>query len=77
MSRCIVSLQQRRGTKVLILVAPVVKEVKPNWHTKLFNGTFLHENAYRQSAGPEVDAAWEALGVNCEFFKHSQVLNLG
>lgn len=22
---------------------------------------------YRQSAGPDVDAAWEALGVGCEF----------
>ncbi|KAF1938481.1 hypothetical protein EJ02DRAFT_425704 [Clathrospora elynae] len=44
--------------------SPVVKEVKPNWHTKLFNGSFLHQNIYRQSAGPEVDAAWDALGVN-------------
>lgn len=45
--------------------APVVKEVMPNWHTTLFNGSFLHENVYRQSASPEVDNAWEALGVNC------------
>lgn len=45
----------------------MVKEVKPNWHTVRFNGSFLHENIYRQSAGPEVDAAWEALGVDCEY----------
>lgn len=48
-------------------VAPVVNEVKPSWHTVQFNGSFLHENIYRQSAGPEVDAAWEALGTDCEY----------
>lgn len=31
-----------------------------------FNGTFLKENIYRRPASIEVDAAWEALGVNCE-----------
>lgn len=46
--------------------APLVKEVKPSWHTVQFNGSFLHENIYRQAAGPEVDAAWEALGTDCE-----------
>ena len=30
-----------------------------------FNGSLLMENVYRQDAGPEVDAAWEALGVDC------------
>ncbi|EFQ91715.1 hypothetical protein CFE70_007643 [Pyrenophora teres f. teres 0-1] len=44
--------------------SPVVRDVKPNWHTQLFNGSFLHQNIYRQPASPEVDAAWEALGVN-------------
>ncbi|KAF3049921.1 hypothetical protein E8E11_008955 [Didymella keratinophila] len=43
--------------------SPVVRDVAPDWHTQQFNGSFLHENVYRQSAGPEVDAAWEALGV--------------
>jgi hypothetical protein len=47
-------------------VAPVVRDVKPNWHTVQFNGSFLHQNIFRQSAGPEVDAAWDALGVNCK-----------
>ncbi|ORY17949.1 hypothetical protein BCR34DRAFT_473967 [Clohesyomyces aquaticus] len=45
-------------------LSPLVKEVEPNWHTVLFNGSFLKENIYRQSAGPEVDAAWSALGVD-------------
>ncbi|RII24742.1 hypothetical protein CUC08_Gglean011754 [Alternaria sp. MG1] len=44
--------------------SPVVRDVQPNWHTQLFNGSFLHQNAFRQPAGPEVDAAWDALGVN-------------
>lgn len=53
---------------LLMKPAPVVRDVKPNWHTQLFNGSFLHQNIYRQSAGPEVDAAWDALGVNCKSF---------
>ncbi|CAN9366594.1 unnamed protein product [Alternaria alternata] len=44
--------------------SPVVRDVQPNWHTQLFNGSFVHQNAFRQPAGPEVDAAWDALGVN-------------
>ncbi|KAF2443712.1 hypothetical protein P171DRAFT_455564 [Karstenula rhodostoma CBS 690.94] len=44
--------------------SPLIKEVEPKWHDVRFNGTFLHENVYRQGAGPEVDAAWEALGVD-------------
>ncbi|KAF2676276.1 hypothetical protein K458DRAFT_322434 [Lentithecium fluviatile CBS 122367] len=43
--------------------SPIVNEVKPGWHTVQFNGTFLHENIYRQDVGPDVDAAWEALGT--------------
>ncbi|KAF2878243.1 hypothetical protein BDV95DRAFT_478877 [Massariosphaeria phaeospora] len=43
--------------------SPLVGEVKPSWKIVQFNGSFLHENIYRQTAGPEVDAAWEALGV--------------
>jgi hypothetical protein len=26
----------------------------------------MQENIYRQAGSPEVDAAWEALGVDCE-----------
>lgn len=29
-----------------------------------FNGSFLHLNAFRQDAGPEVDAAWKSLGAD-------------
>ena len=32
-----------------------------------FNGSLLKENVFRQEAGPEVDAAWESLGVGCAY----------
>lgn len=38
-----------------------------NFHKVQFNGSFMHENVYRQGAGPEVDEAWEALGVMCKY----------
>ncbi|KAF2178994.1 hypothetical protein K469DRAFT_674598 [Zopfia rhizophila CBS 207.26] len=44
--------------------SPIVKEVEPNWHEVWYNGSFLHENSYRGPAGPETDAAWDALGIN-------------
>jgi hypothetical protein len=46
--------------------APLLKQVDLSYETVRFNGTFLNENIYRQPGRPEVDAAWEALGVNCE-----------
>jgi hypothetical protein len=49
----------------MIATAPVLKEVDTSLHIVTFNGSLLKENVYRQIAGPEVDAAWEALGVGC------------
>lgn len=46
--------------------SPVTRDLDITYHIEHFNGSFLNENVYRQPAGPEVDAAWEALGVNCE-----------
>ncbi|KAL4981978.1 hypothetical protein BDW68DRAFT_182986 [Aspergillus falconensis] len=43
---------------------PVIANVPIKYHRQRFNGSFLKENVYRQDAGPEVDAAWEALGAN-------------
>jgi len=45
--------------------APVLKEVDTSLHVVTFNGSLLKENVYRKTAGPEVDAAWDALGVGC------------
>ncbi|KAN0103283.1 protein of unknown function (DUF3328) domain containing protein [Hyaloscypha variabilis] len=44
--------------------SPILKEVDNSYHTVHFEGSFLHENIYRQTGSPEVDAAWEALGIN-------------
>ncbi|KPI35209.1 uncharacterized protein AB675_10170 [Cyphellophora attinorum] len=43
--------------------SPVVDGVPMSFHIEQFNGTFVHENIYRQDASPEVDAAWDGLGV--------------
>lgn len=48
-----------------ILPAPVVRDVPIKYDVVRFNGSLLKENIFRQTAGPEVDAAWESLGVNC------------
>lgn len=48
-------------------VAPIMDEVDMNFRTIQFNGSFVHENVYRQDAGPDVDEAWEALGVECKY----------
>lgn len=34
------------------------------YDTVQFDGRFMQENIYRKDASPEVDHAWEALGVN-------------
>jgi hypothetical protein len=48
------------------VTAPVLTEVGVKYAWKTFNGTFMKENIYRQAGSPEVDTAWEALGVDCE-----------
>lgn len=42
-----------------------MKEVGIQYSLQEFNGSLLKENIFRQDAGPDVDAAWESLGVNC------------
>ncbi|KAJ4393846.1 hypothetical protein N0V93_003061 [Gnomoniopsis smithogilvyi] len=44
--------------------SPVTKELSIKYQEKEFNGSFRSEDVYRQEAGPEVDEAWEALGVD-------------
>ncbi|KAG9232725.1 hypothetical protein BJ875DRAFT_466039 [Amylocarpus encephaloides] len=44
--------------------SPILKEADTSIHKVSFNGSFMKENVFRQGAGPEVDAAWESLGVN-------------
>ena len=42
----------------------VLHNVKIEYALVHFNGSLFKENAFRGPAGPEVDAAWESLGVN-------------
>ena len=44
----------------------MLRDVGIRYEWKSFNGSFMHENIYRQVGSPEVDAAWEALGVDCK-----------
>jgi hypothetical protein len=43
---------------------PLLSDVSIKYAPVDYNGSFLKENIYRRDASPEVDAAWEALGVN-------------
>jgi hypothetical protein len=31
----------------------------------------MHENVFRLDAGPEVEAAWASMGINCEHIFHT------
>lgn len=44
--------------------SPVLRDVGIRYEWKEFNGSFMSENIYRKEGSPEVDAAWEALGVD-------------
>ncbi|KAE8454357.1 hypothetical protein EG329_005282 [Mollisiaceae sp. DMI_Dod_QoI] len=46
------------------IIAPILDDIPLTYTLTQFNGSFLHENIYRQAAIPAVDAAWEALGIN-------------
>jgi len=46
--------------------APVLRDVKIKYSDHLFNGSFMEEDVYRKAGSDEVDAAWEALGVDCK-----------
>ncbi|KAF2767049.1 hypothetical protein EJ03DRAFT_241786, partial [Teratosphaeria nubilosa] len=48
--------------------SPLLDGVQIRYGTVQFNGSFLQETIYRQRPSPEVDAAWEALGVNLQNF---------
>ena len=49
----------------LVAAPPVLEDIDMKFHSVRFNGTFLHENIFRQDASPEVDSAWKSLGADC------------
>lgn len=46
--------------------SPVLEDVDVKYDWKHFNGSFLQEDIFRKEASPEVDAAWESMGVDCK-----------
>ncbi|KUJ19253.1 uncharacterized protein LY89DRAFT_731660 [Mollisia scopiformis] len=48
----------------IFVCTPVLDDIPLTYTLTQFNGSFLNENIYRQAASPEVDSAWEALGIN-------------
>ena len=46
--------------------SPLMRDLEILYQERRFNGSLLKENIYRQTASTTVDAAWEALGVNCK-----------
>lgn len=56
----------RQVAPLMSMTAPLLDQIDLSYQVVRFNGSFLRENVYRRQASPEVDAAWEALGVNCK-----------
>ena len=50
-----------------VFSAPLLEDVEIEYEMVRFNGSLLHENIFRQSGSPEVDAAWESLGTDCSY----------
>ncbi|KAF2423603.1 hypothetical protein EJ08DRAFT_652714 [Tothia fuscella] len=44
--------------------SPVVKHVDIKYAEVQYNGSFFHEEIYRNDPSPEVDDAWKALGID-------------
>ncbi|KAM5343145.1 hypothetical protein ACJ41O_014111 [Fusarium nematophilum] len=44
--------------------SPLLDDVAIKYTMQPFDGKFMHENKFRGNASPEVDAAWESLGVD-------------
>ncbi|KAK0725530.1 hypothetical protein B0H67DRAFT_659132 [Lasiosphaeris hirsuta] len=44
--------------------APVLSDVGVKYAVQKFNGSFMKQDVYRLPGSPQVDAAWDALGVD-------------
>ena len=53
--------------------SPLLDAVPVSYETVRYNGSLLKENIYRGAPSAETDAAWDDLGVNCEFSMAHQV----
>ncbi|KAK7545233.1 tat pathway signal sequence [Phyllosticta citricarpa] len=59
--------QTEHSAKIIDYISqysPIVDDVGVYFSNIRFNGSLMKENIFRQDASPEVDAAWESLGIN-------------
>jgi len=43
-----------------------MEDVDISYEVVRFEGSLMHENIFRQTGSPKVDAAWESLGIECK-----------
>lgn len=46
--------------------APLLEDIDITFEDVNFNGSFFKDTKFQLAAGPEVDAAWQSLGVDCK-----------
>jgi hypothetical protein len=46
-------------------IAPLLEDVDISYGFIQYEGSLMNENIFRQMGSPEVDAAWESLGIEC------------
>jgi hypothetical protein len=61
---------------MISVTGPVLGDVQIKYSPVKFNGSLFHDTIYRQEAGPEVDAAWSALGTDCTHTHYTSLQNL-
>lgn len=66
------SQQKPFGRVLTVLSAPIVEDVGVKWSPQMFNGSFKEKTIYREDPSPEVDEAWDALGVDCKKTSHAK-----
>jgi hypothetical protein len=48
------------------VIAPLMEDVDISYDVVKFSGSLMHANIFRQTGSPEVDVAWESLGIDCK-----------
>ena len=46
--------------------APLLEDVDISYDFIRYEGSLMNENVFRQIGSPEVDTAWESLGIECK-----------
>jgi len=50
-------------------LAPLLEDVDISYKTVRYEGSLMQENIFRQTGSPEVDTAWESLGIECKIYE--------